>query len=416
MSIDDQLNATLEPSSTLNPLALIEQVANQPEQAGRFLADTGSLSFPQWTEMAKALVRRESQSQWAWGLWWHCGNFDHGERTALVQNDRWNGPSCETLMNYGSVVKRFLLDAEPQTSLRSEVLPFSYFVALAPLTDEEIRKLVGRCHSGDIRSRSQLKTEIAKLKPQLVSADQASKQRPKSVAKTSRKATGKIIEVETEKPAAQVGTSGYQTGSPAGTEAREKPPQVDRKQLVAKLCEAVPKIAEHDEICEALKQDKELSRAELVGLASFSDRLLRQVLPCLLAGLRASVGDEELPVSINALQPRLDAPRVALENTQATPAASSPGLQPPGTEAAEKDGWQVQKERRKAISNCCEHKIQDKLWCFDELLSDPEECRQILELKDKLLIARATYLHVIEKLPVAEAIKRARGAKATSQS
>ena len=134
-------------------------------RAPKFLEGCKDITLKQWKEIGTHLSGFNKGLQWAWGAWWICGSFDHGERRKLVEQEGWEGLSYDTLKNYGSVARRFLLD--PQMSRRCYTLPFSYCADLAVLPNEEILALMDSCCSKGLNTRSALQAEIAKVKARL---------------------------------------------------------------------------------------------------------------------------------------------------------------------------------------------------------------------------------------------------------
>jgi hypothetical protein len=136
----------------------------------QFVAASQDISLAQWKEMGERLVRKEHQMKWAWGIWWICGRFEHGERKRIVEAQGWEGPSYDTLKNYGSVTKRFFLSDNPEMSLRSDLLPLSWFAVLQPISDENAIQLVDRYSSGDpnLKTRSQFAAEVRAVKERIV--------------------------------------------------------------------------------------------------------------------------------------------------------------------------------------------------------------------------------------------------------
>jgi hypothetical protein len=131
----------------------------------KFLRTCRNVNLSIWKDMGSDILSFHKNVQWAWGAWWICGKFDHGERKKLVEDASWEGPSYETLRNYGAVARRFLLD--PEMSCKYDKLPFSYYIDLAVLPNEEILILMNSCCKGGIETRTDLQSEIANIKSRL---------------------------------------------------------------------------------------------------------------------------------------------------------------------------------------------------------------------------------------------------------
>lgn len=153
--------ATLEVVTPKPPkgLDLLRTVKKGFETVAEVVAASSGISIYDWKDMARSLIENQEKLQWAWGLWWNCGKFEHGERKRIVEAEDWNGPSYQTLKNYGNVAKRFLLDGTAGRTYRYYRYPFSYYEKLAPLDEVDVNMVLGEAF---YTSRTQLEAAIAR--------------------------------------------------------------------------------------------------------------------------------------------------------------------------------------------------------------------------------------------------------------
>lgn len=138
------MNATASPNS-LNDIVPIEGaeflMKNGVELSGVGLSVSRDLTLKQYTAIGQYLTSLDGRVQtalaWLWGDWWAFGEFERGDRTAIVTADDWTGPALKTLETYATVCRRF-----SETPTRVGVLSFKHHRAVVELTVEQRDRLL----------------------------------------------------------------------------------------------------------------------------------------------------------------------------------------------------------------------------------------------------------------------------------
>ena len=91
----------------------------------------------QWIAWGIKLGKVEKKLEWAIAAWWNAGER-YGDRSKIVQDPRWEGPSLATCRNYAQTARKFDVDR------RQSTLSMSHHAAVQNLPAEKADRLLTR--------------------------------------------------------------------------------------------------------------------------------------------------------------------------------------------------------------------------------------------------------------------------------
>lgn len=121
-----------------SPLDSFETVL---QQNGCLIVPCGLILPPElptaaWEAVGLGLVTLDQLAKWFFGDWWISGEHRHGDRLALVESERWNGPEYASCCNIGSVCRAF------EISRRREKLSFQHHAEVVSLPRDQADRLL----------------------------------------------------------------------------------------------------------------------------------------------------------------------------------------------------------------------------------------------------------------------------------
>jgi hypothetical protein len=126
----------------------------KPERCSLLLP--ANLTEDDWQVVGETLGSFETSASWWIGDWWAHGEARYGQRTAIVQDEGWQGPSLQRCKNCAYVARRF------KRSRRRDLLSFTHHEEVAALNEvdadalldwaEEILATGRRCSVRELRA------------------------------------------------------------------------------------------------------------------------------------------------------------------------------------------------------------------------------------------------------------------------
>jgi len=95
-----------------------------------------TLTKAEWVDYGSRFAELGGAVQWGWGDWWNSGDFEHGERKRIVEDERWTGLKYQTLSDYGAVCEMF------DNTSREVLLTFKHHQICVSLPLEEALKVL----------------------------------------------------------------------------------------------------------------------------------------------------------------------------------------------------------------------------------------------------------------------------------
>lgn len=116
-------------------------------------------SEDEWKSSGELLGKSERSIQWLIGDWWIFGNNKWGKRSAIVQADKWDGPSYEISRKAGYVAERFEIGRRRPNS----ELTFKHFREVAELSSEAADHLLDEAETNRWSTR-ELRAAVHRLR------------------------------------------------------------------------------------------------------------------------------------------------------------------------------------------------------------------------------------------------------------